>query len=214
MTEPERFVPTSFGYAADDAAAADRVAGGGGGETTGPGGAAPFAEGTGERRIDGGIGEPRLADGDRQAALRALRSLEATEARLERNAKRDVEDARGRLVQDLLPVLDNLDRTIRAANVGRSDPGMLEGVRMVRQQLEGVLRGYGVERVDATGARFDPGLHEAIGVTAVSDPQRHGLVLHQLEPGYRFGDRLLRPARVNVGKLVAPMEGIPRAIWR
>jgi molecular chaperone GrpE len=89
---------------------------------------------------------------------------------------------------------------------------MLEGVRMVRQQLEGVLRGYGVERVDATGLRFDPGLHEAIGVTPVSDPQRHGLVLHQMEPGYRFGERLLRPARVNVGKL-APAESAYRQ-WR
>lgn len=103
-------------------------------------------------------------------------------------------------------MLDNLDRTIRAAEAGRSDPAMLEGVRMVRQQLEGVLRGYGVERVEATGQRFDPGLHEAIGVTPVSDPQRHGVVLHQAEPGYRFGERLLRPARVNVGKLVAPLE--------
>jgi len=164
-------------------------------------------------------GEPEPAeragdrtDGDRQAALRALRSLEATEARLARNAKRETDDARGKLVQDLLPVLDNLDRTIRAAQSGRGDPAMLEGVRMVRQQLEGVLRGYGVERVDATGLRFDPGLHEAIGVTPVSDPQRHGLVLHQMEPGYRFGERLLRPARVNVGKLV-PVEAAYRQ-WR
>jgi molecular chaperone GrpE len=151
---------------------------------------------------------------DRQAALRALRNLEATEARLARNAKRDAEDARGKLVQELLPVLDNLDRTVRAASTTRGDPGILEGVRMVRQQLEGVLRGYGVERVEATGQRFDPVQHEAIGVTAVSDPQRHGVVLHQLEPGYRFGERLLRPARVNVGKLIAPAAALPRTAWR
>lgn len=150
---------------------------------------------------------------DRQAALRALRSLEATEARVARNAKRESDEMRARLIQDLLPVLDNLDRTIRAAQTGRGDPGMLEGVRMVRQQLEGVLRGYGVERVDATGERFDPAQHEAIGVTPVSDAARHGVVLHQMEPGYRFGERLLRPARVNVGKLVAPMESTYRA-WR
>lgn len=157
--------------------------------------------------------EAERSDVDRAAALRALRSLEATEARIARNAKRDAEDTRGKLVQELLPVLDNLDRTIRAAQAGRGDPAMLEGVRMVRQQLEGVLRGYGVERVDATGQRFDPGLHEAIGVTPVSDPQRHGVVLHQAEPGYRFGERLLRPARVNVGKLVAPLESSYGA-WR
>lgn len=150
---------------------------------------------------------------DRQAALRALRSLEATEARLARNARREADEMRGKLVQDLLPVLDNLDRTIRAAHAGHGDPAMLEGVRMVRQQLEGVLRSYGVERVDALDQPFDPSVHEAVGVAPVSDPRRHGLVIHQAEPGYRFGDRLLRPAKVSVGKLVSPTR-VAAPIWR
>lgn len=151
---------------------------------------------------------------DRQSALRALRSLEATEARLTRNARRELDDARGKLVQELLPVLDNLDRTIRAAYDARSDRAMLDGVRMVRHQLEGVLRGYGVERIEALDQRFDPNLHEAIGVASVSDPRRHGIVVHQAEPGYRFGDRLLRPAKVSVGKLVAPIDTVHRPVWR
>ena len=152
--------------------------------------------------------------GDRRGALRALRNLEATEARLERNARRELDEARGKLIGDLLPVLDNLDRTIRAAYDARSDRAMLDGVRMVRHQLEGVLRGYGVERVEALDHRFDPNLHEAIGVTAVSDPRRHGMVVQQAEPGYRFGDRLLRPAKVSVGKVAAPVETAHRPIWR
>ena len=151
---------------------------------------------------------------DRQAALRALRSLEATEARLERNARREAEETRGKLVGELLPVLDNLDRTIRAAQAGRSDPAMLEGVRMVRQQLDGVLRGYGVERIESLGQRFDPAVHEAVGMIAVDDPQRDGIVVHQAEPGYRFGSRLLRPAKVSVGKLTSPFELRSRAAWR
>jgi molecular chaperone GrpE len=151
---------------------------------------------------------------DRQAALHALRSLEATEARLERNARREAEEARGKLVSELLPVLDNLDRTIHAAQAGRGDPALLEGVRLVRRQLEGVLRGYGVERIEAVGQRFDPGVHEAIGMIAVSDPQRHGVIVQQVEPGYRFGNRLLRAAKVSVGKLVAPHEMRPVSMWR
>jgi molecular chaperone GrpE (heat shock protein) len=90
---------------------------------------------------------------------------------------------------------------------------MLEGVRMVRQQLEGVLRGYGVERIESLGERFDPKLHDAIGMTAVADPQRHGMVVHQAEPGYRFGSRLLRPAKVSVGKLASPYE-LRQTAWR
>jgi molecular chaperone GrpE (heat shock protein) len=155
---------------------------------------------------------------ERDAARRALRNLEATEARLARAAQLDAEQARGKLVQELLPVLDNLDRTIQVALAhgnGRSDPAMLDGVRMVRQQLEGVLRGYGVERIDATGQPFDPSLHEAIGIAPVGDPRRHGVVAHQAEPGYRFAGRLLRPAKVTVGKLVAPVAAAaPRSLWR
>jgi molecular chaperone GrpE (heat shock protein) len=173
--------------------------------------AAPEArEATGDLASEPAQGHAQI---DRQAALRALRNLEATEARLERNARREADEARGKLVQELLPVLDNLDRTIRAAHTGR-DPAILEGVRLVRHQLEGVLRGYGVERVDAIGQRFDPGVHEAIGVTAVGDPSRHGVVMQQAEPGYRFAGRLLRPAKVSVGKLAAPVEPAHRALWR
>jgi len=180
------------------------------GEATPPGHGEATPPGSGEATAPG-KDTPAL---DRQAALRALRSLEATEARLERNAKREAEEARGKLVQELLPVLDNLERTIRAAHANRGDPAMLEGVRLVHHQLEGVLRGYGVERVDAVDQRFDPGLHEAIGMTAVADPRRHGVVVHQAEPGYRFAGKLLRPARVTVGKFVAPVDTAPRPLWR
>ena len=135
---------------------------------------------------------------DRATMTRALRDLEAAQARVERDAQKVNEETRGKLVAELLPVLDNLDRTIRAA--AKSDPALVQGVRLVRSQLEGVLRGYGVERIDATGMRFDPKLHEAISVAPVYEPAHHGLVLEQAEPGYRFGERLLRPAKVVVGR--------------
>ena len=142
---------------------------------------------------DDGAPEP-----DRATMTRALRELEAAQARVERDAQRVNEETRTKLVGELLPVLDNLDRTIRAAKHG--DPALVQGVRLVRSQLEGVLRGYGVERIDATGQRFDPKQHEAISVVPVFEPAQHGLVLEQVEPGYRFGDRLLRPAKVVVGR--------------
>jgi molecular chaperone GrpE len=70
---------------------------------------------------------------------------------------------------------------------------------MVRAQLETVLVHYGVERIDAKGANFDPAVHEAVSAIPVTDPRLAGVVLDQLEPGYRFGSRLLRAARVTVG---------------
>jgi molecular chaperone GrpE len=143
---------------------------------------------------------PEPSEPDRATMTRALRELEAAQARVERDARRVHEETRTKLVLELLPVLDNLDRTIRAATERREGTALVEGVRLVRAQLENVLRGFGVDRIDAIGARFDPRVHDAIQVAPVRDAARHGLVLEQVEPGYRFGDRLLRPAKVVVGQ--------------
>lgn len=155
-------------------------------------------------RIESAEQETPSVEVDRTAALRALRSLEATEARLMRNAKRETEGAKGELVMELLPLLDNLDRTIEAARQHHSNAALLDGVRMLRAQLEAVLLRYGVERIDATNQEFDPALHEAVGVTAVADPRAHGAVAHQAQPGYRYAGRLLRPAKVIVGQATPP----------
>jgi molecular chaperone GrpE len=139
---------------------------------------------------------------DRTSVRRAVNELEAARARVERDARRAGDETRSKLVAQLLPVLDNLDRTIRAARDHGETPAMLDGVIAVRAQLETVLRGYGVERLEAVGAQFDPSVHEAIAVIPIRDPARHGLVIDQAEPGYRFGDSLLRPAKVVVARLV------------
>ncbi len=138
---------------------------------------------------------------DRARLTHALRELEAARARVERDAVQVKDETRRKLVAELLPVLDNLDRTIRAATDRES--ALVEGVRLVRSQLERVLRSYGVERIDALGEPFDPAVHDAISIAAVSDPADHAMVLDQAEPGYRFGDRLLRPAKVVVGRSIA-----------
>jgi molecular chaperone GrpE (heat shock protein) len=137
--------------------------------------------------------EPTLDD-EKQALRQATTDLQAARARVARDAARDQEETRGKLIAQLLPVLDNLDRSIAA------HPD--QGVQLVRDQLEGVLRGYGLERVDATGARFDPALHDAVAMADVHDPALDGTVVEQWEPAYRFGERLLRPARVVVGRLL------------
>src|SRR6187200_1158201 len=118
----------------------------------------------------GATREPEVREPDRATLTRALRELEAAQARVERDARRVHEETRTKLVMELLPVLDNLDRTIRAAADNRDGRALVEGVRLVRAQLESVLRGYGIERIDAVGARFDPSVHEAIQVAPIQDP--------------------------------------------
>jgi molecular chaperone GrpE len=159
--------------------------------TPGPGFAPPAATAVAS---DGSFAD------ERAAALRALRNLEATKERLERSAKQDAEDARGNLVLELVPVVDNLDRMVRAAQADSHDPALLAGVMMVRAQLESVLHRFGASRVESLHQRFDPSCHEAIAVVPVADAKLHGVVLAQAEPGYALAGRLLRPAKVSVGR--------------
>jgi molecular chaperone GrpE len=102
-------------------------------------------------------------------------------------------------------VLDNLDMALQAA----ADPqnttieSLKAGVTMIQQQFRAALRDTGLEELDATGAAFDPNLHEAVS-QAESATVPEGHVLQQLRPGYRLNQRLLRPASVIVAKTPAP----------
>jgi len=135
-----------------------------------------------------------------ESLARALRDLEAAKARVERDAQLAADTARKQLVEQLLPVLDDIDRTIRSAEDADEAPAIVEGAKLVRTRLESVLRGFGVERVDAINERFDPALHDAVGLIDVREPGFHDVVIDQERPCYRFGKSLLRPARVIVGR--------------
>ena len=120
--------------------------------------------------------------------------LEATRGRLAHGLAREAEKLR--LAGEVLPVLDDLDRSIVAARRdGDVKPALIEGFELVRARLERVLDGYGLERIPALGERFDPAVHDAIGLVEVDDPADGGMVLDEIERGYRAGDRVVRPAR-------------------
>ena len=129
----------------------------------------------------------------------ALAELEAAKQRAERETERLAHETRGKLIGQLLPVLDNLDRAISATDDGPSNP-LLDGVTLVREQLEQVLLSYGAERISAVGERFDPAVHEAVAVTKVDDLDQAGVVLEQWEAGYQLDGKVLRAAKVRVAK--------------
>ena len=103
-----------------------------------------------------------------------------------------------------LEVLDNLDRAIQAsleaANINPNVVGLLEGVKMVRQQFLSTLENHGVDSIDAAGMPFDPNVHDAISVVPVTTSDRDGYVIEVVTPGYQIADEVLRPASVTVGK--------------
>jgi len=99
----------------------------------------------------------------------------------------------------LLPVLDNLNRAIEASEQDPSLDHLRDGVKGTARSFEQALMSVGVEAVGSVGSRFDPELHEAIDMKEV-DAEHDGLVTAEYSSGYKFGDRLLRPARVQVGR--------------
>ncbi|MBW2527239.1 MAG: nucleotide exchange factor GrpE [Deltaproteobacteria bacterium] len=116
---------------------------------------------------------------------------------------RDLDDARVRarqgVVRDFLPVFDNLERAVGHASEAPDPAAFAEGIRMVLKQLDDTLRRLGIERVEARGAPFDPSLHESIQMVE-STEHEVGIVVSVIQPGYRHGDALLRPALVTVSK--------------
>lgn len=132
---------------------------------------------------------------DRYKRLAA--ELDNTRKRLLKNAALEIENARDRIVLDMLPLADNLERIVEA---GTRDPNItrwLDGVRITLQSFQSSLQKYGVERIEASGQMFDPELHEAVA-TRESEEQPSGSVLDVVQAGYLREGRLLRPARVVI----------------
>ena len=101
------------------------------------------------------------------------------------------------LIRDILPVLDNMDRAIEAAEQKKDTESLLEGFRLVRQQLVSVLEQHHCEPVEAAGQPFDPAFHEAI-LQQPSGEHPAGSVMLVTQSGYRLHDRVVRPAQVIV----------------
>lgn len=102
----------------------------------------------------------------------------------------------------LLPVLDNLNRAVEASETDPSIEHLRTGVIGTVRSFEQALMSVGVTAVPSVGEVFDPELHEAVDMTE-AEADNDGKVMVEYARGYRFGDRLLRPARVQVGKALA-----------
>jgi molecular chaperone GrpE len=125
-----------------------------------------------------------------------------TQADFENFRKRALRDnaaagarAKAGLVRELLPVVDNLERALLSAT--EAEQSLAGGVRLVLNELEGVLARNGVERIEADGQPFDPTVHEALS-TRSEEGADAGVVLEVVQKGYRLGDAVIRPTRVVV----------------
>ena len=144
-------------------------------------------------------------EAERDEYLADLKRVAAEFENYRRRATRDQESlvarAHERLVKELLPVLDDLERALEAASE-HEEARLEEGVRLVHRELREALAKEGLVEIETNGS-FDPHVHEAL-LTQPSDSDE-GAIIEVIQKGYRLGDRVLRPARVVIS------QGAPEA---
>jgi molecular chaperone GrpE len=164
-----------------------------------PGASAGEESGTSEEELAALHVELEATRRERDEFLDALRRLKAefenSRKRQERERSRILETASERLVVELLPVLDNLDRALEA------EGDIREGVRATRDQLADVLGNEGLLPVASDGQPFDPNVHEAV-MGQPSDEHEEGTILQTFQRGYVLNGKPIRAAKVVVARQV------------
>ncbi|MGB2752721.1 MAG: nucleotide exchange factor GrpE [Pyrinomonadaceae bacterium] len=155
----------------------------------------------------------------REAAESKLVGVQAKFEEAKANLERETSEMRSRLMKTLedrskqaqfnflttlLPVLDNLNLAVAASETDPSVDHLRSGVIGTARSFEQALISVGVEPIASVGADFDPELHEAVDMAPAEED---GKIIKEYSRGYKFGDKLLRPARVQVGKAMADSAG-------
>lgn len=215
----------------DDERRRRRDDGDGSGDAPGAGGAEGRAEGAGaspegggpDGVEDAGGAESRADESERlseeireeleemeelrERHLRLAAEFENYRKRTRQEMKEAREQGQARLVDRLLDALDDLERVLESPADATTAEALREGVEMVQRKLEKELAEAGLARMEPSGERFDPEYHEALLTTPTDDPDQNDVVSRVLINGYVFGDRVLRPARVEVKKYSASGAG-------
>jgi molecular chaperone GrpE len=127
------------------------------------------------------------------------RETDETRQRLNRAADERATAEKAKFISTLLPVMDDLIRAIEAVSGDAPREAILEGIRGIATSFRSALTNAGVEPIDSVGEEFNPELHEAVD-TGETSGEMDGKVIAEYSRGFRMGDRLLRPARVKVGR--------------
>jgi molecular chaperone GrpE len=131
--------------------------------------------------------------------LRLAAEFDNYRKRIDRERQSVAESAAADLLAELLPLVDDLDRALKADAGAEGAEAYRRGVELIHRQLLELLRKRGVRPIEALGTDFDPNYHQAVAHEAAPG-RRDGEVIEEFRRGYMLGDRLLRPAMVKVAK--------------
>ena len=134
--------------------------------------------------------------------------LKRKQAEFENYRKRTIKErdefqvtANSKLIENLLPILDNFEKAIESANTDQSDVSVLhDGILLIEKQMKKLLENYQVEAIDSVGKEFDPNYHEAIQIDESNTDHEHDTVITEWQKGYLLGSKVLRHSKVVVAK--------------
>lgn len=134
--------------------------------------------------------------------LRVHAELENIQKRTEKEKTNYFQMATETVISKILPVVDNFDRAVDSIETTKPEDikHFLSGVELTRKELHKVLSEIGAERLETVGQKFNPHFHEAIMVENTKDATKDDIILAQIQAGYKLNGKLLRPAKVKVGR--------------
>ena len=141
----------------------------------------------------------RQRDEYKDLLLRKTAEFDNFRKRIERERQAVTESAAADLLEELLPLVDDLERALKADTGAPGTEAYRRGVELIHQRLLDTLRKRGVRPIEATGADFDPYYHQAVAHEPAAG-HREGEIVEEFRRGYMLGDRLLRPSMVKVAK--------------
>ena len=121
--------------------------------------------------------------------------------RLQKENETRLDQFKAILFARLLPILDNLKRAAQSASQSKDIDSLEKGIDLVINQFARELKDNGVETVPSVGKKFDPKSHEAFLTVDTEDSTQDQIVIEELEPGYRFKEKLIKAAKVKIAKL-------------
>lgn len=158
----------------------------------------PAVEPAAEESADAGELQ-RQRDDYYDLLLRKSAEFDNYRKRVERERQTLADAAASGIIEELLPLLDDLERALKSDSGPEGADAYRRGVELIQRQLSETLRKRGVRPVEALGADFDPHYHQAVSHEA-AEGRREGEIIEEFRRGYMLGDRLLRPSMVKVAK--------------
>ena len=142
-----------------------------------------------------------------EANLAGWQRAQADFINYKRRSEKEKEDARNfadsTLILALLPVIDDLERALAAIPPRQAKLGWVEGIKLIERKLKATVEAQGLSPIEALGEPFDPHFHEAL----MQGKGKEGIVIEEIQKGYKLHDRVIRPSKVVVGSGEPDEEG-------